>query len=225
MKKLILVLSSILILAASCNTTKTQKGAAIGAGAGAVIGGLIGKKSKNTAVGVVLGATLGGAAGAVIGNQMDKQAAKMQKDLGKDAKVERVGEGIKLTFDSQILFDYGKADLRETNKSAIIKLTESLKEYPNTNILIVGHTDNKGADDYNMRLSQERAASVSNYLSSLNISSSRLRTEGRGEMEPVATNDTDAGRQLNRRVELAITANEKMKEEAGATSTTSKSGK
>ena len=218
MKKLFLFSQIfILVLLIACNTTKTQKGAAIGAGAGAVVGGIIGKKSDNTAVGAILGATIGGAVGAVVGNQMDKQAAKIQKDLGKEATIERVGEGIKLTFDSQLLFDYGKADLRESNKPALQKLSQSLTDYPNTNILVVGHTDNVGSDTYNRSLSEKRASSVSTYLNSLGVSKSRLTMQGRGETEPNASNETESGRQMNRRVELAIYANDAMKKEAAKT--------
>ncbi len=218
-KSFLFSLMFLCLLIASCKTNKTQKGAAIGAGAGAVIGGLIGKKSDNTAVGAILGATIGGAVGAVVGNQMDKQAAKMQKDLGKDVAVERVGEGIKLTFDSQLLFDYGKADLRESNKASLRKLSESLKDYPNTNILVVGHTDNVGTDTYNLTLSEKRASSVADYLKSVGVTGSRLSIQGRGETEPKVENDNDNGRQLNRRVELAIYANETMKQEAAKTTT------
>ncbi len=218
MKKLFLFSQIfIIVLLIACNATKTQKGAAIGAGAGAVVGGIIGKKSDNTAVGAILGATIGGAVGAVVGNQMDKQAAKIQKDLGKVASVERVGEGIKLTFDSQLLFDYGKANLRESNKPALQKLSQSLAEYPNTNILVVGHTDNVGSDTYNRSLSEKRAASVSNYLNTLGITTSRLSIQGRGETEPNASNESENGRQMNRRVELAIYANDAMKKEAAKT--------
>ncbi len=214
MKKiLILFVASGLILSA-CHTNKTQKGTVIGAGTGAVIGGVIGKRSDNTAVGAILGATIGGTVGAVIGSRMDKQAEEIQKDLGKEASVERVGEGIKVTFDSQLLFEYAKADLQEVNKASLRKLAESLKQYPNTEVLVIGHTDSKGTDNYNKTLSEQRAASVSNFLNSLGVPYSRLRTEGKGESEPVATNDTDAGRQQNRRVELAIFANDTMKQEA-----------
>jgi outer membrane protein OmpA-like peptidoglycan-associated protein len=226
MKKLLLFVLSITLFAASCKSSKstqssdkkgmnkTQKGALIGAGAGAVVGGLIGSKSKNTALGAILGATIGGAAGAVIGNQMDKQAKKIEKDLGKAAKVERVGEGIKITFDSKLLFDFGKTDLQETNKMNLRKLSESLKQYPDTELLIEGHTDNVGSDSFNQNLSQNRAASVANYLNSVGVSMARLRPEGRGEAQPIATNDNDNGRQQNRRVEIAVYANDKMKTDA-----------
>jgi outer membrane protein OmpA-like peptidoglycan-associated protein len=226
MKKLLLFVLSITLFAASCKSSKstqsdekkgmnkTQKGAVIGAGAGAVVGGLIGSKSKNTALGAILGATIGGAAGAVIGNQMDKQAKKIEKDLGKAAKVERVGEGIKITFDSKLLFDFGKTDLQETNKMNLRKLSESLKQYPDTELLIEGHTDNVGSDSFNQNLSQNRAAAVANYLNSVGVSMARLRPEGRGETQPIASNDNDSGRQQNRRVEIAVYANDKMKMDA-----------
>jgi outer membrane protein OmpA-like peptidoglycan-associated protein len=226
MKKLLLFILSIALFAASCKSSKstqsddkkgmnkTQKGALIGAGAGAVVGGLIGSKSKNTALGAILGATIGGAAGAVVGNQMDKQAKKIEKDLGKAAKVERVGEGIKITFDSKLLFDFGKTDLQETNKMNLRKLSESLKQYPDTELLIEGHTDNVGSDSFNQNLSQNRAAAVANYLNSVGVSMARLRPEGRGEAQPIASNDNDSGRQQNRRVEIAVYANDKMKTDA-----------
>ena len=193
---------------------KTQKGAVIGAAAGGVIGAIVGNKSNNTAIGAILGATVGGAVGVVIGSKMDKQAKKMEEDLGKTATVERVGEGIKLTFNSQLLFDYGKTDLKESNKADLQKLSETLKQYTDTDLLIVGHTDNVGSDAFNQTLSEKRASAVSNYLSSLGIGYSRLRIEGKGELQPAASNDTESDRTKNRRVEIAISANEKMKADA-----------
>ena len=199
---------------AKTGMNKTQKGGVIGASTGAVIGAIIGNKSNNTAIGAILGAAVGGTVGVVIGNKMDKQAKKMEEDLGKTATVERVGEGIKLTFNSQLLFDYGKTDLKESNKADLQKFSATLKEYPNTDLVIVGHTDNAGSETYNQTLSEKRAAAVSNYLSALGISYNRLKTEGKGELQPVASNDTESNRTQNRRVEIAIFANEKMKEEA-----------
>lgn len=199
---------------AKTGMNKTQKGGVIGASTGAVIGAIVGNKSNNTAIGAILGAAVGGAVGVVIGNKMDKQAQKMEADLGKTATVERVGEGIKLTFNSQLLFDSGKTDLKESNKSDLQKFSATLKEYANTDLVIVGHTDNVGSESSNQTLSQKRAAAVSNYLASLGISYNRLRTEGKGELQPVASNDSENNRTQNRRVEIAIFANEKMKEEA-----------
>ena len=199
---------------AKTGMNKTQKGGVIGASTGAVIGAIVGNKSNNTAIGAILGAAVGGAVGVVIGNKMDKQAKKMEEDLGKTATVERVGEGIKLTFNSQLLFDYGKTDLKESNKSDLQKFSTTLKEYSNTDLVIVGHTDNVGSESFNQTLSEKRAASVSSYLASLGVAYSRLRIEGKGELQPVASNDSENDRMQNRRVEIAIFANEKMKEEA-----------
>jgi outer membrane protein OmpA-like peptidoglycan-associated protein len=193
---------------------KTEKGVVIGASAGGVIGAIVGNKSNNTAIGAILGATVGGAVGAVIGNKMDKQAQKMEADLGKTATVERVGEGIKLTFNSQLLFDYGKTDLKESNKADLQKFSETLKQYTDTDLLVVGHTDNVGSESFNQTLSEKRASAVTNYLASLGISYNRLKTEGKGELQPAASNDTEDSRTQNRRVEIAISANEKMKADA-----------
>jgi len=193
---------------------KTEKGAVVGASSGAVVGGIIGNRSKNTALGAILGAAVGGTVGAVIGNRMDKQARKMQDDLEGTATVERVGEGIRLTFDSQLLFDFGKATLHEDNKDDLAKFAATLKEYPDTELLIVGHTDNVGSNSFNQTLSKKRAAAVSNHLAALGVSNSRLATQGKGESQPIASNDTDDSRSQNRRVEIAIYANEKMKQDA-----------
>jgi outer membrane protein OmpA-like peptidoglycan-associated protein len=193
---------------------KTEKGAVIGASSGAVVGAIVGNKSKNTALGAILGAVVGGTVGVVIGNKMDKQAKKIEDELGKTAKVERVGEGIKLTFNSQLLFDFGKANLMESNKADLEKLAETLKEYPNTDLLIVGHTDDVGSASFNQTLSEKRASAVSSQLSAMGVSGNRLKIEGKGESIPTATNDSESGRSQNRRVEIAIYANEKMKTEA-----------
>lgn len=193
---------------------KTEKGAVIGASTGGVAGAIIGNNNNNTAIGAILGAVVGGAVGAVIGNKMDKQAKKMQDDLGNTATVERVGEGIKLTFDSQLLFDFGKANLKASNISDLQKLAETLKQYPNTELLIVGHTDNVGSDAFNKKLSKKRAAAVSTQLKSSGITKTRLSVQGKGENQPVVSNETENNRAQNRRVEIAIYADEKMKSEA-----------
>ncbi len=196
----------------SC-ATKTQTGALVGAGAGAVVGGAVGAAAGNTAVGAILGAAIGGAAGAVIGNYMDKQAEEMERDL-EGAKIVRVGEGIKITFGSGLLFDVDKADLRPEAQAELTELARILNKYSDTNILIEGHTDSTGSEDYNQTLSERRARSVSAYLAAQNVDSRRFSVIGYGEMQPIASNDTAEGRQQNRRVELAIMANEKLKEAA-----------
>ena len=200
------------------NANNTQKGAGLGAVAGGVIGGILGNnigKGGNTALGAVIGAAVGGAAGGVIGNKMDKQAQKIEQVLP-GAEVVRTEEGINLILDenSRVTFEYNKDGLTPTAKANLDKLVEVFKEYPDTNLLIVGHTDNKGSQAYNLPLSQKRALSVKNYLVSKGISASRLTSQGKGLEEPIADNSTEAGRAQNRRVEIAITANEKMKADA-----------
>ncbi len=193
----------------SC-ATKTQTGALVGAGAGAVVGGAVGAAAGNTAVGAILGAAIGGAAGAVIGNYMDNQAEEMERDL-EGAKIVRVGEGIKITFGSGLLFDVNKADLRPEARAELTDLARILNKYSDTNILIEGHTDSTGAEDYNQTLSERRARSVSTFLAAQNVDSRRFSVIGYGEMQPIASNDSADGRQQNRRVELAIMANDKLK--------------
>jgi outer membrane protein OmpA-like peptidoglycan-associated protein len=193
------------------NISKTGKGAAIGAGAGAVIGGVIGSRSDNTGKGAIIGAGVGGAAGAIIGRQMDKQAKELEEEL-ENATVERVGEGIQVTFDSAILFDVDSSTLRSTSRNSLNSLASSLQEYPNTDLVIVGHTDATGSDEYNQRLSERRANAAADYLMGGGVGTTRITTLGRGEGEPVATNDTADGRQQNRRVEIAIYANEEYRE-------------
>lgn len=204
---LAVLLSQILV---SCNASNTTKGGAIGAGAGGAIGGVIGSRSDNTAVGAIIGAAVGGATGALIGRRMDKQAEELKADL-EGATVERVGEGILITFDSGLLFDINSSELQADTKSNLTDLAGTLKKYDDTNILIEGHTDNTGEDAYNQRLSDRRAASVQEYLVSQGVVGSRITPKGYGELQPVAANDTEMGRSSNRRVEVAIYANKEMK--------------
>jgi len=216
-QKSLFSLALIVSLLFSCNTLKNNKRAAIGAGAGAVVGGalggLLGNKAGNTAGGIIIGAAVGGVAGGAIGKYMDKQAAELNKDL-KNARVERVGEGIKITFESGILFASNSDNLSAESKKNLQNMADVLKKYNDTNILIDGHTDNVGEDAYNQKLSERRAKSVSNYLQSLNVDSSRLGTRGFGESQPVTGNDAETGRAQNRRVEVAIWANDKLKKAA-----------
>jgi outer membrane protein OmpA-like peptidoglycan-associated protein len=235
MKKIIYLLFLLVIVLAGCKsaqkttqtskkpttgTTKkssmnnTTKGTLIGASSGGVIGAIIGNKGKNTVLGAILGAAAGGTVGAIIGHKMDKQAKKMEEDLGKTATVERVAEGIKLTFNSQLLFDFGKITLLESNKTNLGNFAETLKQNPDTDLLIVGHTDNVGSNTFNQKLSEQRATAVSNYLAAYGISNNRLKIKGMGENQPSTSNDTEANRAQNRRVEIAIYANEAMKNAA-----------
>lgn len=193
-----------------CKSSNTTKGGAIGAGIGGVIGGVIGHQSDNTAVGAIIGATVGGAAGALIGRHMDKQAEELQRDL-EGAQVERVGEGILITFTTGLNFELNSAEVSGSTRDNLMKLAETLKKYDDTDILIEGHTDSSGDEDYNQNLSEKRAESVENFLVSNGVAASRLKTEGYGESQPLQTNDTETGRRANRRVEVAIYANDRMK--------------
>jgi outer membrane protein OmpA-like peptidoglycan-associated protein len=210
---LFLVLSLVLMGMGCAEWSRTQKGAAIGAGAGGALGALIGHKAGSTAVGVLLGAVIGGAAGAYIGNYMDKQAAEIERDIA-GARVERVGEGIKITFSSGIMFDVDKAFLKDQYKGEIRELATILNKYEDTNILLEGHTDSTGSEAYNLDLSNRRAQAVADYLATQNVNPARFSITGYGESQPIASNETSEGRAQNRRVEVAIYANEKLKKVA-----------
>jgi outer membrane protein OmpA-like peptidoglycan-associated protein len=209
-----LALATLSILGTGCDSlTKTQKGAAIGAGSGGVLGAFIGKAAGNTALGAIIGGAVGGTAGAFIGRNMDRQAAEIKQTVP-GATVTREGEGILVKFDSGILFDTDKADVKPAAQTNLQNLAASLQKNQNTNILIVGHTDDTGSDSHNMDLSVRRAESVKSYIVGDNVSSSRLTVSGKGETEPIADNTTVAGRTQNRRVEIVIVANDQMKQQA-----------
>jgi len=193
-----------------CNATNTTKGGAIGAGVGGTIGGVIGHQSDNTVVGAIIGAAVGGTAGALIGRSMDKQAEELKADL-KGAKIERVGEATLITFDSGLLFEHDSYELRTATKANLVELGKTLKKYDDTNILIEGHTDNTGEDSYNQALSEKRASQVRDYLLAQDVKGNRITTKGYGELQPLTSNNSDAGMQANRRVEVAIYANDEMK--------------
>ena len=202
------------IAVSACATmNNTEKGAISGAAGGAIIGAAVGKANGSTAKGAIIGAAIGGVAGGLIGRQMDKQAHEIAQDIP-GAKVERVGEGIQVTFDSGLLYDYDSERVRADAAANLRTLASSLDKYPDTDLVIVGHTDDRGSDSYNQTLSERRSQSAADYLVMQGVARSRLRTLGRGESEPVSSNGTDAGRQQNRRVEIAIFANEKLKEQA-----------
>ena len=190
--------------------SKTEEGAVGGAAVGAVMGGII---SDNTAKGAILGAVIGGAAGAAIGRVMDQQAEELEDNLP-GAAVERVGEGIQVTFDSGILFDVDSDALRPEAQRNLRELAESLGDYEGTSVLVVGHTDSTGSEEYNQRLSERRSAAARSFLVSAGLEAGRIEAVGRGETEPVASNESVEGRQENRRVEVAIFASEELQEEA-----------
>lgn len=210
---LIALLCAAMLFPACKSMNKTQKGGAVGAVAGGTMGAVIGKASGNTALGAIIGATVGGATGAVIGHQMDKQAEEIKKTVP-DAKVERVGEGIVVEFSSNVLFGFDKSSLSADAKTNLDKLVTVLNTYPDTDIEVQGHTDSKGSEAYNKKLSVRRAGEVSDYLRNSNIKTSRISIIGFGETMPKYTNNTEDGQSQNRRVEFLITANEKMKADA-----------
>ena len=193
-------------LTACASLGRKEEGAVIGAAAGGVVGGVIGNQTGSTVRGAIIGAVVGGTIGAVIGHQMDQQAKELQQNIP-GAVVARVGEGITVTFASGLLYDFDSDVIRAEAAQNLRNLAASLGKYPNTDLLIVGHTDAVGTGEYNQALSERRAVAAANYLSGQGVSSGRLRALGRGETEPISVNDTELGRQLNRRVEVAIYAN------------------
>jgi len=211
---LIICASMLALVSNGCKSwSKTAKGGTIGAAGGALAGAVIGKAAGNTVTGAIIGAAVGGAAGAAIGNYMDRQAEELREEL-KNAEVERVGQGIKITFDSGILFDFDSSELRSASKQDIQNLTDVLKDYDDTKILFAGHTDSKGSEEYNQDLSERRAKSVALFTAQQGVDAERMIIQGYGEDDPVADNSTETGRQQNRRVEIAIYANEELKERA-----------
>lgn len=200
------------------NANNKQKGAVIGATGGAILGAIIGNnlgKGGNGELGAVIGGVVGGTAGVLIGNKMDKQAQKIEEEIP-GAQVERVDNGIVVTFDenSGVYFDTNKYTINSASQQTLNKLTGVFKEYPDTNILVVGHTDSAGADDYNMTLSKNRAYAVTNYLTGKGLSRGRFTTNWFGETRPKHDNSTSEGRAKNRRVNIAIVPNEEMIKEA-----------
>ncbi|MDT0554821.1 OmpA family protein [Patiriisocius hiemis] len=204
---------------ATQNANNKQKGAVIGAAGGAILGAILGNnigKGGNGEVGAVIGGVVGGAAGVIIGNKMDKQAQEIENEIP-GAEVERVDDGIVVTFDenSGVYFDTNKYNINAASQSTLDKLAGVLREYPDTNVLVIGHTDSTGADEYNMTLSKQRATAVTNYFTGPKaLSAGRFTTNWYGENSPVGDNSTAEGRAKNRRVNVVIVPNEKMKADA-----------
>lgn len=219
MKKLKVITLSLLIATTSmlfsgCSSlTKTEKGAAIGTAGGGVIGAFIGRAAGNTAIGAIIGGAVGGTAGGLIGHKMDKQAAEIKQTVP-GATVTREGEGILVKFDSGILFDIDKTNLKQDAQRSLKQLAVSLQNNPQTNILVIGHTDSTGTAAHNTKLSIRRADAVKLFIDQQGVSGQRLTTQGKGETEPIATNSTTGGRAQNRRVEIVIVANDQMKQQA-----------
>lgn len=220
MKYLKLPLLSLVAMAtflSSCSTwnnaNQTQRGAAIGVGGGAAAGAIVGKIAGNTALGAIIGAAVGGGAGALIGKKMDQQAEDIKTQVP-GAKVERVDEGITVEFSSAVLYGFDSYSLTDASKQTLNSLITILNKYPDTNLEIQGHTDNKGTAEYNQTLSVKRANSVADYLKANSINAARITTKGYGLTAPKYSNDTEQGRAQNRRVEFVITANQKMQQDA-----------
>ncbi len=209
---LLVGLAGAVSVGASC-ARNAQRGAVIGGAGGAVVGGVIGAATGSTAKGAIIGAAVGGAAGAIIGDQMDRRAGEIRQQIP-GAKVERVGEGILVTFATGLLFGFDSATVRPEAQTNLRNLADNLDKYPDSDLLIVGHTDSVGSDAYNQTLSQRRAAAVAGFLTARGVAGTRLQAEGKGESEPLVSNADEAGRQQNRRVEVAIYANEQMRQRA-----------
>lgn len=228
LEKAVIFMVTSTVICFGCNSAsrmnRAQKGAVIGSTSGAVIGGIIGNNvgnKSNTALGAIIGAVVGGVAGGVIGNKMDREAEAIRSEVP-GAEVTRVGEGINVTFNEKnpdgskagVYFGTALYEVNGNAKLSLGKLVKVFNDYPETNILVEGHTDDVGTDTYNETLSKNRANSVGDYLQSAGIASSRLTIKWYGEKQPKVDNNSDANRAENRRVEFAITANDKMKEEA-----------
>lgn len=202
---------ALLVAFTGCATlSQTERGAVIGSVAGAAVGAAV-SGSGNTARGAVVGAAVGGATGAIVGRQMDKRAEELQKEVP-GAQVERVGDDILVTFDSGILFDFDSASLRPESRTELRRFAENMRRNADTHLVVLGHTDSTGSVDYNMGLSRRRADAATNFLVMEGVDRSRIRADGRGPHEPVASNATDAGRQSNRRVEITISLTEEARE-------------
>jgi outer membrane protein OmpA-like peptidoglycan-associated protein len=211
MKKIILSVVVVAMLFNACKSmNKQQKGTAIGATGGAIIGAAV---SKGSIWGILIGAAVGGTAGNLIGKKMDKQAKELKQAIP-TAQVERVGEGINVTFESGLMFKINSADISDSYKSDLTSAAEVFNKYAETNIVIEGHTDDSGADDYNMTLSEKRAKAVQAFLVSKGVAAARMDVKWYGETQPKYPNDTEENRQKNRRVELAVVANDEMKQKA-----------
>jgi len=201
--RLFCVPTLVVIFTAGCGWSNQARGTAIGVGTGAAAGAAVGSQTGSTVRGAIIGATVGGAAGMIIGSQMDKHAEELVYSLP-GATVQRIGEGIAVTFPDGILFPFDSDQLLPEARTNLTRLAQSLQEYPNTRVLVVGHTDSDGAASYNQALSERRARAAADFMVTRGLARSRLSTVGAGENEPIASNSTVFGRSQNRRVEVAI---------------------
>jgi outer membrane protein OmpA-like peptidoglycan-associated protein len=203
---LIISILALAIIIPGCKSwSSTTKGAIIGTAGGAAVGTVIGKTLGNTAAGAIGGAVVGGTVGAIIGGNMDRKAAELDKEMD-GVTIQRVEEGIAVSFDSGILFGFDSATLQTEGQANLRKLAQIVSRDADTILMIVGHTDSRGDESYNLGLSERRAQSARTYMVSQGLPTSRIQIVGRGELEPIADNETEAGRQENRRIEVAIFA-------------------
>lgn len=205
----IIALASLLIL--GC-TSGAKKGGAIGGAAGAATGAVIGHQSGHTGTGAIVGGAVGAAAGAIIGDYMERQKKELEQVPGADVK--RDGDRLIVTFEAPILFDFDSSILKPGSKDNLQQMSSVLVDYPDTNLIVIGHTDNTGSDAYNQRLSERRAGAVRSYFINHNVAAGRVRARGYGETAPVASNADEDGRAKNRRVEVQIAANDALQRKA-----------
>ena len=199
MKKTLLVVLLSLAGTGCSSLSNTQRGALIGAGAGGAVGAVVGNAAGSTAKGAIIGAVVGGAAGAIIGSRMNDRAETLARELD-NATIERVGEGILVTFDSGILFGFDSSTLRAQARNNLSDLARVLADDSDDyELLVAGHTDDSGAEAYNQTLSERRASAASDFLATRGIAETQIRVQGLGEMEPVSSNETPAGQEANRR--------------------------
>ncbi len=216
MKRLVVLAAVVALLAGGCAQpmSRTQKGTAVGAGTGAVVGAglgqLIGGDTEGTLIGAGIGAAVGGTAGGFFANYMEKQEMAMNQALVgvEGASIQRDAQVLAVTFKSDLLFDVNSSAVKPGGYDELQRVARVLNDYPRTNILIAGHTDSTGSEAYNQNLSEQRAAAVKNSLAGYGVSAMRLTTIGYGETRPIASNATESGRQMNRRVAITITPNQ-----------------
>ena len=213
---------ALLSLPGCASLSRQEKGVVVGAGTGAAAGAAIGHANGSTSRGAILGAVVGGTIGGIIGHQMDQQAKELAQNIP-SARVERVGEGIQVTFFSGLLFEFDSDRVLGESARNLRTLAKSLDKYPGSNLVIVGHTDSLGKSAYNLNLSERRARATAAYLTSQGILLERMKSEGRGETEPIADNSTEAGQARNRRVEVAIFASDAYSKELAAKAARKKS--
>lgn len=211
--RITIFLCCILFLAGCAETgtmTKSEQGGIFGAAGGAVVGAILGQAighdTKGTLIGAALGAAVGGAGGYGVGKMMDNQEKEMREALAKSeaAAVKREGNLLSVTFKGDVTFDTNSTEVRPELYTEINRVAGVLNQYPDTLIRVEGHTDNKGSDEYNLDLSKRRANAVKTLLMMRGVADSRIEVVGFGKTMPVATNNTEAGRQMNRRVEIKI---------------------